>query len=307
MRYHCASHQPGKKLKEYAPLTVSGIHSPAFSIKKCTIAVATFALITIAQPSLAAGDSNVFGDAKLHAVEQQIIKLAEASQKDISYQEHQKLLDKVSQDIVGNISDVSSLATLAIWAYLNVHSDEFDGGFINYNHVVRTAFSSALDCIGRQATPEAQSALWRIAHQVKIDGHVSEELCEAMKAATKKEAFSFGDRVYTRFQDSILERLPLSPEVATFRIAVCDELWKHWKSPVEGSVDVGARATFVIDQDRQFTNIKVVPIYFGKHKNQAAGLQFVEAARTALEHCALKNPLPSALKKVRIEVDFCGR
>lgn len=307
MRYHCASHQSGKMLKEFTPSTVSGIYSRAVCIKTGSIAVATFALLTVLQPSPAEGDSNIYGDAKLHAVEQQIVTLAEASQKDISYQEHQKLLDKVSQDIVGGISDVSSLATLAIWAYLNVHSNEFDGGFINYNHVVRTAFSSALSRIGQQATPEAQSALWRIAHQVNIDGHVSEELSEAMSAATKKEGFRFGDRVYTRFQDSILERLPLSPEIASFRMAVCDELWKHWKSPVEGSVDVSARATFVIDQDRQFTNIKVVPIYIGRTKNQAAGLQFVEAARSALEHCELKNQLPNGLKKVRIEADFCGR
>lgn len=305
MRYHCASHQPSKMLKEYAP--VSGIQRPAFRIKTCSIAVATFALITLSQPSPAQGDRNVYGDAKLHAVEQQIVTLAEASQKDISYQEHQKILDKVSEEIVGSITDVSSLATLAIWAYLNVHSNEFDGGFINYNHVVRTAFSSALNRIGQQATPEAQSALWRIAHQVNIDGHVSEELSQAMSAATKKEGFAFADRVYTRFQEPILERLPLSPEIASFRMAVCDELWKHWKSPVEGSVDVSARATFVIDQDRQFTNIKVVPVYMGKNKNQAAGLQFVEAARSALEHCALKNQLPNGLKKVRIEADFYGR
>ncbi|MBX9949469.1 MAG: hypothetical protein K2Y39_09900, partial [Candidatus Obscuribacterales bacterium] len=176
-----------------------------------------------------------------------------------------------------------------------------------YNHVVRTAFSSALSRIGKQATPEAQSALWRVARQVNIDGHISEELCEAMSAATRKKGFAFGDRVYTRFQEPILERLPLSPEIATFRMAVCDELWKHWKSPLEGSVDVSARATFVIDPDRQFTNIKVVPVHFRKTKNQAAGLQFVEAARTALEHCALKNQLPNGLKKVRIEADFYGR
>lgn len=279
-------------------------------------------------PALAVPPGDVFGGTKLHAIEQQILSLAEASQKDISYQEHQKLLDTVSDEIVAGVTDLSDLATLAIWAYFNVHSNEFDGKYINYNHVVRTAFSSAIAKIGKQVSPEAQAALLRIARQVNLDGHVSEELCEAMSSATGKKTFTFGDRVYTRFQEPILEKLPLSPELASFRIAVCEELWKHWKSPIKdiddsgvptnrpdrsadaracGNVDVSARATFVIDQDRQFTNIKVVPIYSGKIKNQSAGNQFVEAARSTLEHCALSHQLPDGLKRVRVEVDFYGR
>lgn len=286
-------------------------------------AALTTTLITIS-PAFALPASDVFGGEKLHAIEQQILSLAEASQKDISYQEHQKLLDTVSDQIVAGVTDVSDLATLAIWAYLNVHTNEFDGKYINYNHVVRTAFSSAIAKIGKQVSPEAQAALWRIARQVNLDGHVSEELCEAMSSATAKKEFNFGDRVYTRFHEPILEKLPLSPQLASFRIAVCEELWKHWKSPImgsddsgvptnradssaDGNVDVSARATFVIDQDRQFINIKVVPIYSGKMKKQNAGNRLVEAARSTLEHCALTHPLPDGLKKVRVEADFYGR
>lgn len=289
-----------KMLKRYAMTTVSSLLA-----KSGALAILTVTGLTV--PCLADDEANAYGDVKLHAVEQQIVSLAQASEKDISYQDHQKLLDKVSGEIVGSMSNVSDLATLAVWAYLNVHSNEMDGRFINYDHVVRTAFSSALCQIAKQTTPQAEAALWRVARQVNIDGHVSEELADAIGSVTKKKDFRFGERVYTRFQERTLEKLPLAPELAKFRIAVCDELWKHWKSPVKESADVIARATFVIDQDRQFTNIKVVPAYFGKTKDQAAGLQFVETARTALEHCALKEPLPSTLKKVRVEADFYGK
>lgn len=258
-------------------------------------------------PTFAAGETDVYGDAKLHAIEQQIISLAEASEKDISYQEHQKLLDRVAGEIVGGLSDPNQLATLAIWANLNAHSNELDGKFINYNHVINTAYSSAVARIGQLSSSGSEAALWRVAHQVNIDGHVSEELCEAMELASKKKDFRFGDRVYTRFPDKVFDKTPMSPQLAAFRVAVCDELWKNWKSPVASSVDVIARATFVIDGDRQFTNIKVVPVYFGKSKDQASGLQFVDAARSALEHCALRHQLPEGIKRVRIEADFYGK
>lgn len=256
--------------------------------------------------SIAADDIDVYGDAKLHRVEQEIITLAKAASDEISYQDHQQILDKVSAKIVGGISDVSQLATLAIWADLNVYSNEFDGGYINYNHVIRTAFSSAVFRIGKLATPTSEAALWKIAHQVNIDGHVSEEICESMSKITKKD-FLFGDRVYVRFQDRSFQKLPMSPEYATFKVALCEEIWKHWKSPVTGAAPLFARASFVIDGDRQFTNIKVVPNYFGKEKNQALALQFVEAARSTLEKCAIKEKLPADVKKVRVEVDFYGR
>ncbi len=263
-------------------------------------------LINIASASFAADEADVYGDAKLHSVEQEIVKLAEASEKDISYQEHQKLLDAVSEKFVGGISDVSQLATLAIWATLNVHSNESDEKFINYDHVIRTAYSHAIFRISKIGTPAAESALWKVAHQVNIDGHVSEELCESMSQITKKD-FLFGDRVYVHFQDSAFQKLPMSPEYAIFRVALCEEIWKHWKAPVSGSVALCARASFVIDSDRQFTNIKVVPNYFGKEKNQALALQFEEAARSALQKCAIKEKLPEGFKKVRVQVDFYGR
>lgn len=263
-------------------------------------------VLLIILPAYAAIEIDVYGDAKLHSIEKEIVSLAEAAQKDISYQEHQQILDKISEKIVGGISDVSQLATLAIWAYLNVHSDEVDEQFINYDHVIRTAFSSAIFRIAKLATPASESGLWKVAHQVNIDGHVSEELCESMSKLTKKD-FLFGDRVYVRFQDPIFQKLPMSPELATFRVALCEEIWKHWKSPVSGAAPLFARATFVIDADRQFTNIKVVPSYFGKEKNQALALQFVEAARSTLEKCAIKEKLPDGVKKVRVEVDFYGR
>ncbi len=250
--------------------------------------------------------ADVFGDAKLHRIEQEIVTLAQESRKDISYQEHQKLLDTVSEKIVGGMSDVSSLATLAIWADLNSFSNALENGNINYNHVISTAFSSAIAKIGNSKRPDAETALWRIAHQVNIDGHVSEELCQAMSSITKKE-FLFGDRVYVRFKDKEFQKLPMSPENATFKVALSEELWKHWKSPVAGSVNLCARATFVIDSDRQITNIKVVPFYFGKQKNQTAALQFQDAARSALEHCSIKEALPNGMSKVHLEVDFYGR
>jgi hypothetical protein len=265
-----------------------------------------FVVLMSILPSFAANEIDVYGDARLHSVEKEIVSLAEASQKDISYQEHQQILDKVSGKIVGSISDVAQLATLAIWAYLNVHSDEVDEQFINYDHVIRTAFSSAIFRIGKLATPASESALWKVAHQVNIDGHVSEELCASMSQITKKD-FLFGDRVYVRFQDPNFRKLPISPELATFRVALCEEIWKHWKSPVSGTAPLCARASFVIDADRQFTNIKVVPNYFGKEKNQTVALQFVEAARSSLEKCAIKEKLPEGVKKVRVEVDFYGR
>jgi hypothetical protein len=257
-------------------------------------------------PAFAANEIDVYGDAKLHSVEKEIVSLAEASQKDISYQEHQQILDKVSGKIVGSISDVSQLATLAIWAYLNVHSDEIDEQFINYDHVISTAYSYAILRIGKIGTPAAEAALWKVAHQVNIDAHISEELCEAMSKITKKD-FHFGDRVYVRFQDPNFQKLPMSPELATFRVALCEEIWSHWKAPVAEPVDVIAKATFVIDADRQFTNIKVVPGYFGKKKNQTVAVQFVEAARSALEKCAVREKLPEGVKKVRVEADFYGR
>jgi hypothetical protein len=263
-------------------------------------------LVSILPASFAANEIDVYGDSKLHSVEHEIKTLAEASQKDISYQEHQQILDKVSEKIVGSISDVSQLTTLAIWAYLNVHSDESDEGFINYDHVIRTAFSAAVFRIGKLATPASEGALLKVAHQVNIDGHVSEELCESMSKITKK-AFLFGDRVYVRFQDPIFQKLPMAPEYATFRVALCEEIWKHWKSPVSGAAPLFAKASFVIDSDRQFTNIKVVPSYFGKEKNQAVALQFEEAARSALEKCAIKEKLPEGVKKVRVQADFYGR
>ncbi len=264
------------------------------------------ALINIAPASFATDEVNVYGDSKLHNVEQEIVKLAEASEKDVSYQEHQKILDTVSEKIVGGITDASQLATLAVWATLNVHSDESDEKFINYDHVIRTAFSAAVSRIGKSATPSAESALWKVAHQVNIDGHVSEELCETMSQITKKD-FLFGDRVYVRFQDSAFQKLPMPPEYATFRVALCEEIWKNWKAPVAESVEVIAKASFVIDADRQFTNIKVVPSYFGKEKNQTLALQFEEAARSALQKCAIKEKLPEGVKKVRVQVDFYGR
>lgn len=295
-----------------SPLAVS-LLTPSKRVKylkrhvRTSVSGFLIAAMLLFTPSFAAGETDVYGDAKLHAIEQQIISLAEASEKDISYQEHQKLLDKVAGEIVGGLTDPNQLATLAIWANLNAHSNELDGKFINYNHVINTAYSSAVARIGQLPSSGSEAALWRVAHQVNIDGHVSEELCEAMELATKKKDFRFGDRVYTRFQDKVFDKTPMPPHRAMFRVAVCDELWKNWKSPVANSVDVIARATFVIDGDRQFTNIKVVPVYFGKSRDQASGLQFVDAARSALEHCALKLQLPDGIKKVRIEADFYGR
>jgi hypothetical protein len=127
-----------------------------------------------------------------------------------------------------------------------------------------------------------------------------------MSQITKKD-FLFGDRVYVRFQDPNFQKLPISPELATFRVALCEEIWKHWKSPVSGTAPLFARASFVIDGDRQFTNIKVVPNYLGKEKDQTVALQFVETARSSLEKCAIKEKLPEGVKKVRVEVDFYGR
>ncbi len=264
------------------------------------------ALTTILTRAAVAGEVDVYGDTKLHTVEQEIVKLAKASEQDISYQEHQQILDKVSGKLVGSITDVNQLATLAIWATLNEHSNEFDGKFINYNDVISAAFSSAVFQIGKLATPAAESALWKVAHQVNIDGHVSEELCESMSQITKKK-FLFGDRVYVRFQDAAFQKLPMPPEYATFRVALCEEIWKSWKAPVSESVPLFAKASFVIDSDRQFTNIKVVPNYFGKEKNQTLALQFEEAARSALQKCAIKEKMPDGVKKVRVQVDFYGR
>lgn len=269
------------------------------------------AILLLASASLAVISAHaapvvdVFGDAKLHHIEQQIVTLAQESRKDISYQDHQKLLDTVSEKIVGGMSDVSSLATLAIWANLNCCSNELENGNINYNHVIRTARDAAICKLGASKDGRAEETLWRVAHQMYINGRLSEELCEAMSNITKKE-FRFGDRVYVRLKDQELQKLPMSPENATFRVALCEELWKHWKSPVAGSVDLCVRATFVIDSDRQITNMKVVPIYFGRQKNQAAALQFQEAARSTLEHCSIQEPLPNGMTKVHMEVDFYG-
>lgn len=270
------------------------------------LSLPSLALMSLATASFGAGEIDVYGDTKLHTVEQEIVKLAEASEKDVSYQEHQQILDKVTGKIVGSITDANQLATLAIWATLNAHSNEFDGKFINYNDVISTAFSSAVSQIGKLATPAAESALWKVAHQANIDGHVSEELCESMSQVTKKN-FLFGDRVYVRFQDAAFQKLPMPPEYATFRVALCEEIWKRWKAPVSESVPLFAKASFVIDSDRQFTNIKVIPNYFGKEKNQTLALQFEEAARSALEKCAIKEKLPQGVKKVRVQVDFYGR
>ncbi len=277
-----------------------------FRLSLPAFVLALFACASFAGASFAADLNDVYGSPQLHRIEQEIVKLAEESKKDLSYQEHQSILDKVSEKIVGGITDVSQLANLAIWANHNVYSDEFEGGYINYNHVIRTAFSAAIARIGNLAAPGAESALWKVAHQVNIDGHISEELCESMSKVTKKE-FLFGDRVYVRFQDKNFQKLPMPIEYATFKMALCDEIWKHWKSPVAGNAALFARASFLIDADRQFTNIKVVPTYFGKEKNQTVALQFEEAARSTLEKCAIKEKLPEGLKKVRVEADFYGR
>lgn len=248
--------------------------------------------------------ANVYGDTRLHQVEQDIIALAEESRKDISYQEHGKILEKVAGEVQAKVTAPQDLATLAIWAILNGYPRTVDNGYINYDQVIRQARSTAIDTLGKIGTAEAESALWRIAHQTNIDGHDSEELCEAMSKIKKKD-FLFGDRVYVHFLDPVLEKTPLSAEKAAFRIALCKELWKHWKSP--GGTDVIAQATFVVDADRQFTNVKVTPKYIGKAKNAELGLQFTEAARTALNKCALTQQLPAGINKARIQVDFYGR
>ncbi len=209
------------------------------------LSLTILALMTIElESAAAAGEVDVYGDSKLHSVEQEIVKLAEASEKDVSYQEHQQILDKVSEKIVGSITDVDQLATLAIWATLNAHSNEFDGKFINYNDVIGAAFSAAVFKIGRSATPQPNQHCGKVAHQANIDGHISEELCESMSQITKKN-FLFGDRVYVRFQDSAFQKLPMPPQYAAFRVTLCEETWKRWKAPVAESVGVIAKASFV--------------------------------------------------------------
>lgn len=260
--------------------------------------------ITLSSNGLANEPVDAYGDARLHLVEKEIVGLAEESRKDITYQEHGKILEKAASAVTAKVTAPQDLATLAIWAVLNGYPSKVDDGYINYDQVIRQARSTAIANLGKIGNTEAESALWRVVHQTNIDGHDSEELCEAMSQIRKKD-FLFGDRVYVHFLDQALEKTPLSAENAAFRIALCEELWKHWKSP--GGTDAIAQATFIVDADRQITNVKVTPRYFGKTKNAELGLQFTEAARTALNKCALKQQLPAGINKARVQVDFYGR
>jgi len=256
------------------------------------------------QSALAQNERDVYGDARMHAVQKEIVDFAEASRKDISYQEHEKLLEKIAALVQSKVTSADDLATLAIWAILNGYPKTVEGGYINYDDVIRHARSTAIAALGKKANPEAEAALWRVAHQTNIDGHDSEELCDAM-SQVKKSNFQFGDRVYVRFSDAALDKTPMSAQNASFRVALCEELWNQWKAPAGG--DVIALASFVVDADRQITNVKVSPKYFGKSKNAELGLQFAEAARTALNKCALKQQLPKGMNKVRVQADFYGR
>lgn len=275
------------------------------SVRMLLAAFLLLAATTLAPaPIQAAEEADAYGDTRLHQVEKEILALAEESRKDISYQEHAKLLEKAASEVKAKVTGPHDLATLAVWATLSGYPNTVGEGYINYDQVVKQARTTAIDCLGKMGNADAESALWRIAHQTNLDGHDSEELCEAMSRIKKKD-FLFGDRVYVHFLDPALEKTPLSAENAAFRIALCDELWKHWKAP--GGSDAIAQATFVVDGDRQFTNVKVTPKYFGKSKNAELGLQYTEAARTALNKCALKQQLPKGMNKARVQVDFYGR
>lgn len=244
--------------------------------------------------------------ANTQELEKSIVTLANEAKKDLSYQDHQKLIDKVSTETVGSINDPDVLANIAIWANFNTYSNEFDEGYINYNHIVRTARSSAIAKLGDLATPAAEAALWRVAHQVNIDGHLSEEMCDAMTKIRKKP-FLFGERIYVHFLDPIFEKQPLKPEIASFRIKLCEEIWSKWKAPTIKHAGVIAKATFIIDGDRQITNVKVLPMYFGKEKNAANAQQFTDAARSTLEKCTIQDHFPEGVKKVKMAVDFYGQ
>ncbi len=261
--------------------------------------------LSLATSTFAADTKDVYGDAHLHQIEKEICSLAEESKKDISYQEHEKILIKVSNDLVGNITALPDLAALAIWANLNVHSNEYVGGFINYNHVIRTARSAAINNIGKSTSPDAEATLWKVVHQITLSGKNAEELEAQMSAITKKD-FKFKGRLDIHFEDAAFQKLPMTPEFATFRTALCEELWKHWSTQTTQEKTIMAITTFVIDSDRQITNIKVITTHLGKEKDKARALKFEEAARTALEKCAIKDALPSGIKKIRMQVDFYG-
>ncbi len=156
--------------------------------------------ITLSSNGLANEPVDAYGDARLHLVEKEIVGLAEESRKDITYQEHGKILEKAASAVTAKVTAPQDLATLAIWAVLNGYPSKVDDGYINYDQVIRQARSTAIANLGKIGNTEAESALWRVVHQTNIDGHDSEELCEAMSQIRKKD-FLFGDRVYVHFLD----------------------------------------------------------------------------------------------------------